>query len=101
MTYKTILTSKGTTTIPVEIRKKLGIEPGMYVSFTQDSETGDYVIKRSQTIEEVRLMNKKALDEAGTAHKNYQSGDGVGAFVKGKYGEPLNGSAPLVRDQRA
>ena len=87
MTYTTILTSKGTTTIPAEIRKQLGIEPGMYLTFTRDSKTGEYVIKRSQTIQEVRSQNKIALHKAGTSHKEYKSGDGFSQFVAQKYGE--------------
>lgn len=84
MTYKTILTSKGTTTIPVEIRKKLGIEPGMFVSF-EENQAGDYVLKREQTIEEVRAMNKAALKQQGTDGIAYESGDGFKAHVTEKY----------------
>jgi bifunctional DNA-binding transcriptional regulator/antitoxin component of YhaV-PrlF toxin-antitoxin module len=87
MTYKTILTSKGTTTIPVEIRKQLGLKPGMYISFTKNKITGEYTLKRSQTIQEVRAMNKQALMQAGTTHKDYKSGDGFGVFVAQKHGD--------------
>lgn len=86
MTYKTILTSKGTTTIPVEIRKKLGIEPGMFVSF-EENQAGDYILKREQTIEEVRAMNRAAMEQEGTSDVNYTSGDGFTAHVKEKYGK--------------
>lgn len=84
MTYKTILTSKGTTTIPIEIRKQLGIRPGMYISFVQNKTSGEYTIKRAQTIQEVRAANKQALKAAGTEDKMYQSGDGFGSFVSQK-----------------
>lgn len=86
MTYKTILTSKGTTTIPVEIRRKLGIEPGMFVSF-EENQAGDYVLKREQTIEEVRAMNKAVMKQQGTSDIAYKSGDGFAAHVIEKYGE--------------
>jgi AbrB family looped-hinge helix DNA binding protein len=76
MKYGTILTSKGTTTIPIEIRRQLGIKPGMQVTFTKN-ESGEYVIKRSLTIEEIRTMNKKALVKAGTRDRKYSSGDGL------------------------
>ena len=87
MTFNTIITSKGTTTIPAAIRKQLGIKPGMYISFTQDKRTGDYVIKRAQTIAEVRSLNRKALKQAKTATKPYRSGDGFGSLVTEKYGK--------------
>jgi len=81
MTYKTILTSKGTTTIPVAIRKQLGIKPGMYISFVQNKHTGEYTIKRAQTIEEVRAINKAALAKARTISKDYRGGDGFSVHV--------------------
>ena len=87
MTYQTILTSKGTTTIPVEIRKRLGIKPGMYVLFEEDKSTGQFILKRPQSIEEVRAMNKTAMKNAGTADVVYKSGDGFTAYVKEKYGD--------------
>lgn len=75
MTYKTILTSKGTTTIPIEIRKQLGIKPGMQITFTTNK-AGEFVIERSRTIQELRELNRQALKLAGTASKDYKSGDG-------------------------
>lgn len=86
MTYKTILTSKGTTTIPIEIRKQLGIEPGMQITFTK-TRSGDYTIKRSRTIGEIRAMNKRALEQAATSHKKYQSGDGFALASTEKFGK--------------
>jgi len=85
MTYKTILTSKGTTTIPKEIRDQLGVKPGMYVSFTRDKMTGEYVLKRAQTIDEIRKLNKDALTSAGTTSKEYKSGEGYSSFIKSKF----------------
>ncbi len=87
MKYNTILTSKGTTTIPAEIRKKLGVKPGMYVSFTQNKKTGEYVLKRAQTIEEIRSLNDVALRQSKTAHKEYKNGNGFGQFIVEKYGK--------------
>ncbi|TAK88991.1 hypothetical protein EPO04_02700 [Patescibacteria group bacterium] len=82
MTYKTILTDKGTTTIPKDIRDHLGIKPGMLVSFTRNR-YGEYVVGREQTIQELRAANKQALAKAKTAHKEYVSGAGYTAQVKG------------------
>lgn len=75
MTYKTILTSKGTTTIPIEIRKRLGIKPGMQITFTTNK-AGEFVIERARTIEEIRELNRHALKQAGTGSKEYKSGAG-------------------------
>lgn len=86
MIYKTILTSKGTTTIPIEIRKQLGIKPGMQITFTR-TRSGEYVIKRSQTIEEIRAMNKQALARAATTNKEYKSGDGFTPASQEKFGQ--------------
>ena len=86
MTYKTILTSKGTTTIPIEIRKQLGIEPGMQITFTKNK-TGEYVIERSRTIEEIRELNKIALQQAGTERKQYKSGEGFALSSIEKFGK--------------
>ena len=86
MTYKTILTTKGTTTIPIEIRKQLGIKPGMQITFSK-TKSGEYVIKRSRTIEEIRVMNKQALEQAATAHKEYESGKGLSLATLEKFGK--------------
>jgi AbrB family looped-hinge helix DNA binding protein len=86
MTYKTILTSKGTTTIPIEIRRQLGIKPGMQITFAK-TKSGEYTIKRSRTIEEIRTMNKQALKQAATAHKEYKSGDGFTLASTEKFGK--------------
>jgi bifunctional DNA-binding transcriptional regulator/antitoxin component of YhaV-PrlF toxin-antitoxin module len=81
MIYKTILTSKGTTTIPKEIRDHLGVKPGMLISFTKNPSTGEYTLKRAQTIKEIRQANKLALEKAKTSHKNYVSGVGYDMHV--------------------
>ena len=86
MIYKTILTSKGTTTIPIEIRKRLGIKPGMQITFTTNK-AGEFVIERSRTIEEIRELNRQALKQAGTASKKYKSGDGFTVASLEKFGK--------------
>jgi AbrB family looped-hinge helix DNA binding protein len=86
MTYKTILTTKGTTTIPIEIRKQLGIKPGMQITFSK-TKSGEYVIKRSRTIEEIRAMNKQALKQAATSRKKYKSGEGLSLAALEKFGK--------------
>jgi AbrB family looped-hinge helix DNA binding protein len=86
MTYQTILTSKGTTTIPIEIRKQLGIRPGMRIAFTK-TKSGEYTIKRSRTIQEIRAVNKRALAQAATSHKEYKSGGGFTLASLEKFGK--------------
>jgi AbrB family looped-hinge helix DNA binding protein len=86
MTYSTILTSKGTTTIPKEIRDELGMLPGSIVSFTKDSSTGQYSILRPKTIEDIRKVNQAAMLREGTIGYEYKSGDGFNAHVAKKYG---------------
>ena len=81
MMYKTTLTSKGTTTIPKEIRDQLGVKPGMLIAFSKSPVTGEYVVSRALTIAEIRSANKRALRAAGTAKKQYVSGAGYTAHV--------------------
>lgn len=87
MTYKTILTSKGTTTIPKEIRDQLGVKPGMLISFTKNPSTGEYVLKRAQTIQEIRQANKLALEQARTSHKHYVNGAGYEMHVTQEFSD--------------
>jgi bifunctional DNA-binding transcriptional regulator/antitoxin component of YhaV-PrlF toxin-antitoxin module len=81
MTYRTILTSKGTTTLPKEMRDQLGVKPGMLIAFTKNEVTGEYTVSRAQTIDEVRQANKQALKKAGTAGKEYYNGVGYATHV--------------------
>jgi len=81
MTYRTILTSKGTTTIPKDIRDQLGVKPGMLIEFNKNTKTGEFILSRAQTISELRKANKLALEIAGTARKHYVSGDGYSIHV--------------------
>lgn len=82
MNYTTILTSKGTTTIPKEIRDFLGVKPGARVFFTKNDATGKVEIDRVPSIEEVRATNRAWLKKRGTANKPYQSGDGFASLFE-------------------
>jgi len=86
MIYKTILTSKGTTTIPKQIRDALGVKPGMLLSFSKDQSSGEYILKRAQTITEIRQANKVALQRTKTASKEYVNGAGYSAHIAQKFG---------------
>lgn len=68
-TYYATVTSKGTVSIPAKIREKLGIKPGMFISFTLNEKTGNAeIIKpvdlddlRRRTAEHLKRHNKKPL----------------------------------------
>lgn len=87
MMYSTRLTSKGTTTIPAALRKKLGLKPGMSVTFTAGKKPGQVLLERSMTLQELRALNKAAMKRAGTWDKEYYSGAGMEAYVLEKYGK--------------
>lgn len=55
----TVITSKGTTTIPKEVRDSLGLVPGSSVNFTVKN--GVAYIKRALTLDEVRAQNAKLI----------------------------------------
>lgn len=55
----TVITSKGTTTIPKEIRDSLGLTPGSKVKYTM--QRGRVSIERALTIDEVRAQNAKLM----------------------------------------
>ncbi len=42
----TVLTSKGQITLPVEIRKEMGLKPGDRLEFNRNIETGTYEMTR-------------------------------------------------------
>jgi bifunctional DNA-binding transcriptional regulator/antitoxin component of YhaV-PrlF toxin-antitoxin module len=83
--YKTILTRKGTTTIPKPIRDHLGVRPGMQIVFSKSQSTGEYILQRAQTIAELREANKLALKRARTTHKQYTTGAGYNMHATQKF----------------
>ncbi len=50
--YKAKVTSKGQITIPVEVRKAMGIKPGGRVAFFE-GENGEFVLRRMRSIMEL------------------------------------------------
>lgn len=63
MTLSPLVTIKGTTTIPKNVRDHLGIKPGDRVRFRLNK-AGEYVVTRDLTLEEVRKMNSKYTKNA-------------------------------------
>jgi AbrB family looped-hinge helix DNA binding protein len=88
MIYTSKVTSKGTTTIPADIREELGLRPGSEVRFEKDPKTGRVSLERVPSIDELRARAKQEMIQAGTwgMLKNYKSGDGFTAHVQEKYG---------------
>ena len=86
MIYTAKITSKGTTTIPADLRRKLGLKTGSEVAFSS-TKKGEITIERVPTIEELRLRAQAEMTKQGTTDilKNYKSGDGFTAHVKEKY----------------
>ena len=56
----TVITSKGTTTIPKEVRGRLNLRPGSKINFKE--ERGRIYIERALTLEEVRDANVQLID---------------------------------------
>jgi antitoxin PrlF len=48
--YRAKITSKGQITIPVEVRKAMGIKPGEKIIFSQGAERTEYILRRAGTI---------------------------------------------------
>lgn len=88
MIYTSKITIKGTTTIPADLRKKLGLKPGSEIRFEENPKTKSITIEPVPSIEEIRVMNKTAMIKAGTwPPKPFKSGDGFRWHVKQKYGK--------------
>ena len=87
MNYTSVITSKGTITIPAEIRTKLGIKPGMAVVIS-DPEAGSTVItlKRQQTWQEIRQRHQDILRKKGLTFQPTPNGAGFEAMVQERYG---------------
>lgn len=62
MSLSSIVTIKGTNTIPKEVRDNLGLKPGSRVAYTPDG-MGGYRIQREFTLEEVRKQNELYITE--------------------------------------
>lgn len=77
---QTVLTSQGTLTLPVEVRRKYNLRPGDVL--TVEDNNGIRIVKNTSFAE----LRKKNNVPAG-ALRNYKQGDGWAAHVKEKYGK--------------
>ena len=82
----TVITSKGTTTIPKEVRDSLGLVPGSSLTFRR-AKSGKYFIDPVDTIDDIRSKNRAILSRESQSLKDYQSGDGFRAHAKRRAGE--------------
>jgi AbrB family looped-hinge helix DNA binding protein len=61
MTYTSVMTSKGTITVPAELRKKFGLKPGDAVAFSAESRQHGITIKPTMSWEELQKKNQAVL----------------------------------------
>lgn len=81
MIYDATITSKGQTTIPVEVREKLNLKPGDKIRFVMN---GDKVY--------LRVKNRKIADLAGILHDPNrppvsveEMDEAIGEYLEEKY----------------
>ena len=77
---QTVLTSQGTLTLPVEVRRKHNLRPGDIL--TVEDNDGIRIVKNTSFAE----LRKKNNVRAG-ALRGYTQGDGWAAHVTEKYGK--------------
>ncbi|MDR1187421.1 MAG: AbrB/MazE/SpoVT family DNA-binding domain-containing protein [Bifidobacteriaceae bacterium] len=78
-TYTTV-TSKGQVTIPAEMRRGLGIEPGQKLQVSTDA--GRVVIEPTTGIEQLRGRLRAEAEVNGTWGKPYHQGDGFAQMAQ-------------------
>lgn len=79
----TKVTTQGTISLPVALRRKFAVMPGdMLTIFDRQ---GEIVIVKTPDVVSVRQMNKKYLKNFNL--KNYKNGDGMADYVIEKYGK--------------
>lgn len=92
MTYASVITSKGTITIPAGLRKSLGLVEGARVAIEQGVD-GQVIVKRMPDLDELRARNRAHLQRVGLTAEldagqvNGQANDqGFVAYIHEKYG---------------
>lgn len=69
MTYPTTVTSKGTITLPAEIRKALAIRPGQRVYVGMDA-NNQVSISLPLDIKDIRRANQEHLSKIGVTYRS-------------------------------
>jgi AbrB family looped-hinge helix DNA binding protein len=85
MSYVT-MTVKGQITVPVEIRRTLGLLPGKKLNISLKGD--DIVIKKPVAVEDIRQRLRKEMEEQGTDGVKPESGAGWTAHVEERFGKP-------------
>jgi AbrB family looped-hinge helix DNA binding protein len=84
MSYVT-MTAKGQITVPVEIRRSLGLLPGKKLNISLNGD--DIVIQKPAALEEVRQILKAEMDGKGTRGVKTESGAGWIAHVEERFAQ--------------
>lgn len=80
------LTSQGQISVPVVVRKKLGVGPGSRIEWDEDEESGKLSVKRSGTysFEDIH----KAVFKTRPERKSLEElKEGIGDFMRERYGK--------------
>jgi AbrB family looped-hinge helix DNA binding protein len=85
MSYVT-MTVKGQITVPVEIRRSLGLKPGRKLNISLNGDS--IVIQKPAALEEVRQLLKGEMEGQGTSRVKTESGAGWAAHAEDKFGKP-------------
>ena len=96
MVYSSTVTSKGTITLPADVRKTLGIAPGQQVDIEFIEANNKIVISVPLTIDEVRRRNQAHLKKMGMVYKPGQMHDTNELWAQAaveRYGRSLSGDA--------
>ena len=76
--FKTKITTQGTISIPIALRKKYGLEPGLVVKI---EDRNGIIITKNPDFASLRSKNTALV----TQTTPYQSGDGFNANIHEKY----------------
>jgi AbrB family looped-hinge helix DNA binding protein len=79
------MTEKGQITVPVEIRRSLGLKPGKKLNITLKGD--DIVIQKPVALEEVRRLLHAEMNSKGTDSVKTESGAGWTAHAEEKFGK--------------
>jgi AbrB family looped-hinge helix DNA binding protein len=85
MSYVT-MTVKGQITVPVEIRRALGLLPGKKLNISLKGD--DIVIQKPAAVEDVRLVLQEEMKRQGTGGVKTESGCGWEAHVEDRFAQP-------------
>jgi AbrB family looped-hinge helix DNA binding protein len=80
------MTVKGQITVPVEIRRSLGLKPGKKLSISLNGD--NIVIQKPAALEEVRQLLSAEMKKQETSAVKTESGAGWIAHVEDKFGKP-------------